>query len=60
MTIYSEIDRIDLEKGTGHIGIGRKPISVDFHQSNQNTRTESTNKEERTHKSISSHRFNIV
>ncbi len=51
---------IDLEKGTGHIGIGYRPVSMDFHPSDQSIRTESTDKEERTHKSISSYKFNIV
>lgn len=62
MSILKVVERIDLEKGTGHIGIGigYKPVSVNFHPVNQSTRTESTCREESTYKSISSHKFNIV
>jgi len=60
MSILDVIERIDLEKGTSHIGIGCKPVSVNFHPTNHNTSTEATDKEERTHKSISSYKFNIV
>ena len=62
MAILDVVERIDLEKGTSHIGIGYryKPVSVNFHPVNQSTRTKSTCKEENTHKSISSHKFNII
>lgn len=60
MSVLDVIERIDLEKGTSHIGIGCKPVSVNFHPTNHNTSTEATGKEENTYKSISSHRINII